>query len=174
MKNNSLAIVILGMITATFIFISCNRSTENENIEREKINSSILSATVCCGAECKGGKCWSYSSPCECTCTYTGAPKCNGGGSSNISDIKAGDVRIEAQQQHLDYYQNVINRLNQSNNNYASAVQTQIQEMYNLYVNNNNELTTTPALQSFYTHDSVATAYLNLYFTEQEIDELFQ
>jgi len=168
----------LGVVAIMFAVWACNKATNENDQTKAKTavteNPNTTNAANCCTADCPKGKCTASKSPCSCTCSSkTGAPDCMGG-LSKIDDIFEGMLVIEADQENLDNYTSSINYLNNSSNSYAQIVKTQFQEMQNLFINNNNTITTTANLRAFYTCDSIAEANLDLHFTQQEIDNMNQ
>lgn len=73
MKKLMTLIGIVSILT----FLSCNKN----EMEPTK---GVVKPEPCCSVTCEDGSCSAYGAPCNCSCSWLGAPKCNGTAQSVI------------------------------------------------------------------------------------------
>ena len=139
-------LLLVGVITI-LSFFSCNK---DETVPTK----GVVKPEPCCSVSCSGGSCSAYGAPCNCQCSWLGAPQCNGTAKSVLDmpdSLFDGRVHVSLNENFLDKVKKEQEILYSLNLPYA----TEIADVHNsfpaLIQKHGYVLTTRQALVDYYT-----------------------
>ncbi len=158
----------LWLCAAVLLFCSC----ENDETTSKTDQGSTISS-LCCDVTCKRGSCRGYGSPCECTCTLLGKPKC----SSSAQSVQAmSDNMFSEDITHVILSEDLIEEttkdqaiLRSLNKTYADELADAIEGYKDLVNKYGYELKTKEALIEYYTLTDIEDEYESK-FTMAELE----